>query len=239
MTEAKPRRKPRRLELAGEKGTKTVRIPVSIEVVRDMARMEYVSDLQVRSVADTYAREDREYRNTIQYATFRRWAEVDHWDKQRAEFWEKQERVYLAERSEQVLARRIKEADLIHEGFDAWMEYLLPEKDSEGKIKRYDPGHELAGLPKFKLPPNGIKDVIKAAVELGKMAQNRRGDITERVSVTAEVRHTVDPVVQRLAVPIEVLREISSRVLEQRQPELLEAEILDIPLELGDGSEKG
>lgn len=246
----KKKRKPRSLEPTPPKVEKNKKKAVEkskkgtflarVNEIRRLAAVDYITDPQARSLDHWYNRRDRPYQRMVTFKRFEQWAADDSWKTRRDEFWDEITDRVIAERKQQAVLATLKETEELTEVRTYMGEYLSPQRDEEGNVKRYpqtdEDGrpHPFAGLPRFGLDLPKFDRFAKMFIELDKHLMLKRGEATSRTdsmeSEEAGVRRdALDPVSQKVSVSREDAREMAKVMLMRRQPELEDA--IDVPLQ--------
>lgn len=231
----KGKKKPRSLSAAitkseseAEKGFR-----VRSEVIRQQAGVEYITDAESRSIEWWHGREDRPYHTMVAVSTFRRWANEDNWTARRDKWWREVEEYALQKLQHQVVMERIETYQMLRDDLEPLLEYMRPLRDEDGNIKRYgeDEG-DYAGLPMMPLKMGKMHEHAKMVLDINKQLMLLRGEATARNETMAGGKHPihsdVDPVGAKVSFDPAVLRAMAKLALKQKQPELNDAETIDI-----------
>lgn len=208
------------------------RFHIRTNEIRQTAAVEYITDSHGRSVAWWHAREDRPYRKVISLAQFQSWSVDDDWAVRRSKFWNDVEHHALEKLKHSAAVDRYKAYEEMLADLGPMLEYMRPLRDKAGVVKRYEEGHPLEGLPIFPLEFGKMHNHVGTVLEMQKVMMLLRGEATARIESTAksEVRKTItiDPVQQNAELSEADVDAMARALLLQRQPELVDAEIIDI-----------
>lgn len=214
-----------------------------VSEARRTAKYEYMMDRNGVAIVDLYRREDRPYHKLVSDTTFRRWAQEDAWHESRQGFWADVERAAIEQHFETQVREETEKLAKLRESREALMEYVLPQRDEDGEIKRYpatksvreydkntqsyleyEIDHPLAGLPVF---PNvdtlPYDKIVGLFIEVDNHIRVAEGKVTERTETMNLHAHAHVHEVRRIETPRltdEEISELARLRLYAKQPEL-------------------
>ena len=232
---------------------------VRVSEIRQQAGIEYITDPQSRSVDWWHAREDRIYSKVVKQGTFRRWADLDRWKPRRDKWWADVEHYTLEKIKHSVTVERFEAYQQLRDDMGPLLEYTRPLRDRFGEVRRYpatmterykvkdkwherEVDHPLAGLPMMPLEMGKMHEHVRMLLDMHKTLMLLRGEATARTEnmPTAGSPRTaiqVDPLGSSASYDREELRQLAKDMLLSRQPELLDAQSIDIDHD-GDNEEE-
>lgn len=203
--------------------------------IRRQAAIEFITDEQARSIVFWYERADRPYRDLVSLSAFRQWAATDEWRQRRDAYWRELEDRILKERQKGQVIERLNEIERLSEDRDAMMEFLRPMRDENGNVLRYPETyanglpHPMAGMPRYPLEMPRLDQMIRALIELDKHLMLKRGEAVSRTEETnSESDNRQSPLREAGGLSREDLRAMAIETLRRNQPELADAEPIDI-----------
>lgn len=191
-------------------------------ILRRQARTDFVVDPDGHSVRWHWEREDRMYREWVNFSTFAKWSVDDAWVTGRDRFWEEMEERVLAHAKDRALRQRIEDIERVSNLVNSFERFLHPLVDDDGK-----PLFDDNGLPKLglKLPP--LDRMISAWLDLQERLMELRGQALQQPVPAAGEKpalpseHTRDSVASGVSLSREDVRYLARSFVRMRmeQPE--------------------
>lgn len=183
--EEKPSTKKLEKELGKTKGISVYRGKATLvfktkRQARRQALIDYVTDLEERTIVDTYHRSDRNYSELVGFTRFQHWATTDGWFEYRKTFWERTQTKLIRRMEDRLVDLHMKDIDLLNKIQRPLLEYLLPFMGEDGNIERTE-----EGLPKYPLELGRMDNVAKVWLALQDKKTALRGDVLHRTDVIA------------------------------------------------------
>lgn len=196
--------------------------------LRHMAKAEYVTDPEQRSVEEIHRDPNRPYHRLVPVRTMQYWAATDGWAPRRERYWAEVTEISINGIQQQIAAQRLKELSLLTTAADIAFEYLLPVGyDPEtGDFERYPKGHKYEGMPKYALAMPRGDQWARMWLEIDKQRMLKRGEATTRSDALNEAEDgqpkltRIDPVAQKVSIDRGDIQAMAHALLEARQPEL-------------------
>lgn len=226
-----------------------------------LAKIDYVTDPEDRTLRWHYERTDREYSKVISLSAFESWSRDDGWVSGRSDYYRAIEDRIITERLDRMLQHRFKEIDDIAEDLKYMHEWVTPLRDQNGYVRRYplwttvgDPKkgelktemHPFAGLPMYALPFKSMEGLVDAFLKLDERLMLKRGDATSRTEDLSAAKagnrpSVLDPKTIITQVSKEERAAMAKALLLKRQPELLSQPVIDVEVlaERGSGETDG
>lgn len=198
--------------------------------LRQIAAIEYITDPEAHTVEWWWSREDRPYKRTVAFNTFRDWCTSDNWSSRRDKFWSEIEQRVLEEKQHQLLMQRLKEVDELTEVRGAMMEYMQPLRNPDGTIKRYEDGR-LTGLPEFPLELPSMEKFVTSLINVDKLLMLKRGETINRSETITNEQERASVALgggAKASFSRDEIQALSRYMLKMRQPELGDFEPIDI-----------
>jgi hypothetical protein len=193
-----------------------------IEVARQQAAIDYITDPEGRSMDFHFRRSDRAYSKLVHMRTWDHWASLDRWTDRREQFWKEIEQKLMNEWRDRLVAMRLTEIEEMTKVRGYMAEYLSPLKDNKGEVKR-DPE---TGLPVYGLYLPKMDGFINMFLALDKQIMLKRGEATTRTEGSEEMHvGSLDPVSAQTKLSKEDLRAMARVMVLRRQPELSAQEV--------------
>jgi hypothetical protein len=207
--------------------------------IRQAAAVDYITDPEARTMVYWYNRADRPYSRVAPFKTFERWAREDNWSGRRLDFWDEIQDRIIDARRDQILVQRLEEIRELSEYRSYMAEYMVPLRNEDGTVQRYPEGSAFAGLPVYPLGMPRFDFFIDSFIKLDKQLMLKRGEVTVRgETVNAEGGgRALDPAAGSPSLTHDDVRVLAKQLLLQRQPELKDAEAIDIQVESADDAE--
>lgn len=225
--------------------------------MRMLAKIDYVTDPEDRSLRYHYDRDDREYKDSISFDRFKEWSAADQWVESRAAYYAEIENRIIASRLDRLMEQKFREMDELEEDLKYMREWVTPLRDQYGNVRRYplhrkvgDPKkgtfrtemHPFAGLPMYALEFKSMDKLISAFLKIDERLMLKRGDATSRSesSDTSPTRPSVLDSEKMLTTVTKEEREAMAKaLLFQRQPELQSQPLINVDkmIEQGDNDD--
>lgn len=225
--------------------------------MRMLAKIDYVTDPEDRSLRYHYDRDDREYKDSISFDRFKEWSAADKWVESRAAYYAEIENRIIASRLDRLMEQKFREMDELEEDLKYMREWVTPLRDQYGNVRRYplqrkvgDPKkgtfrtemHPFAGLPMYALEFKSMDKLISAFLKIDERLMLKRGDATTRseTSDTSPTRPSVlDSEKMLTTVSKEEREAMAKALLFQRQPELQSQPLINVDkmIEQGDNDD--
>ena len=140
-----------------------------INVVRQQAGIEYITDPDGKSIRWHYDRPDRDYGEHVTWMTFDQWARTDKWVDRRVKFWQDIEARTLRLYRDELLKARLEEIREMTESRSFIFEHLQPLRNADGTVQRDDQDSK----------SRQVDQRVHQARHAGH-AQTRRSDLSDR-----------------------------------------------------------
>ena len=190
-----------------------------INVVRQQAGIEYITDPDGKSIRWHYDRPDRDYGEHVTWMTFDQWARTDKWVDRRVKFWQDIEARTLRLYRDELLKARLEEIREMTESRSFIFEHLQPLRNADGTVQRDD-----QGLPVFGPRIPSLDKLINAFIKLDTQVMLKRGEAISRTeTIGGEEKRTttaLDPVAAMVSLGQDDLRTMARALLKAKQPEL-------------------
>lgn len=224
----------------------TEKVPTHHRNLRLLAKIDYVTDPEDRSVHFHYERTDREYK-LVALRTFEQWATEDGWIPQRALYYREIERRIIIDRLDKLVEQRFRELDELSEDMRLLHEWVTPLRDKDGNVRRHTSMIEEVdvktgtfsrrpnpydGLPMYALPFESMEKLIGAFLKLDERLMLKRGDATTRTETTEAGSlgrpSVLDPQTLITKPTRDEVQAMARALLFKRQPELLQQTVIDV-----------
>lgn len=236
-------KKPKNMTAAAVRAESRRRLQELLMAFRHAAAQDYITDPERRSVQFWHAHAEREYQRHVSLTKFESWSVADRWKARREQFWLEFEERVLRNYQDRLVRQRVNEINARTEERDALAEYLKPQRERNGQIKRYpetqivekrnaegdtffeEQPHPWAGLPVLSLKVSSFPQMIKAFIEFDKHLLHLRGEVTDRTEQVLrqgapKAPNQVHLHAAEAAFSPEEIQSMAHALLKQRQPDL-------------------
>ena len=205
---------------------------ISSKEMKMLAERDYVQDPEQNSLAFWYKHPDRQYSELCNYTNFMKWSSAGEWPMKRAAWWQRVKEIQDTRDLQKAVTRRREIVDNVSVALGSYFEYLKPLLDKDGAVRRHAPGHMWEGLPMFALPLGSAKEMGTLVDKMFKLVLLTNGEATYRTESMIEsnisISATIDPVSKTDTFTDAQIIEMSRDAVRRLQPELIEADSIDI-----------
>lgn len=203
---------------------------------RRHALIDYVTDLEERSIDATYHRVDRNYSEMVTLTRWYEWAAADGWAEYRRLFWQETQIKLIRKMEDRQVDIHVKDIDTISKVQQPLLEWMMPLTDEDGNWIRDEDG-----LPKFPLELGRMDNVAKLWLALMDKKTALRGDVLHRTDVIARGRREDESPEEKAQGPVRfsenetaAISSLARKILALRDPRLNRV----IDTEAEDGSDE-